>query len=167
MLVNRHQAAVGRAVIRMLGPGDDADDVAQETFIRFHRALAEFRGDAELGTYLTRIAINLSLNALRRRKWQLRRFVRRDIAATDSIQEPHVLPSEDVLTLERRAQLENALGKLNDEQRAVVVLRMLEEYSTRETAEMLRVPEGTVMSRLTRALANMQHHLRDSGLEAE
>jgi RNA polymerase sigma factor (sigma-70 family) len=62
-----HQLGGTRADV-MLGPGDDADDVGQETFIRFHRALGTFRGEASVKSYLTRIAINLSLNALKRRR---------------------------------------------------------------------------------------------------
>src|SRR5215471_4692206 len=67
-LVTRHESAVARTATAMLGPGDDADDVGQETFIRLFRALPRFRGDAELRTYLTRIAVNLACDALERRR---------------------------------------------------------------------------------------------------
>src|ERR1043165_1196525 len=67
-LVARHESAVARTVTAMLGPGDDADDVGQETFVRFFKALPRFRGDAEVRTYLTRIAMNLACDALTRRK---------------------------------------------------------------------------------------------------
>ena len=63
-LVERSERVVASTGIGMLGPGDDADDVGQETFVQFHRALDRFRGDATLKTYLVRIAMNLSLNAL-------------------------------------------------------------------------------------------------------
>lgn len=78
-LIRRYQPQVERIVVSMLGAGDDAEDAAQETFIRLHRSLEGFRGEAALGTWVSRIAINLSLNALRRRRWQLSRFVRRDL----------------------------------------------------------------------------------------
>ena len=74
-IVERYQEAVARTVIGMLGPGDEADDVGQETFIRLHGSLNRFRGDAGLKTYLTKIAMNLSLNALKRRKRQRGRLV--------------------------------------------------------------------------------------------
>ena len=67
-LVDRYESRVAATVVGMLGPGPDAEDVGQETFIRFHAALGRFRGEAALGTYLTRIAINLSLNASKRRQ---------------------------------------------------------------------------------------------------
>src|SRR4051812_20075618 len=60
-LVERYEPAVASVVVGMLGAGDDADDVGQETFIRFYRALGSFRGEASLKTYLRRIAMNLSL----------------------------------------------------------------------------------------------------------
>src|SRR6266700_3273801 len=68
VLVTRHESAVARTVTAMLGPGDDADDVGQETFVRFFGTLRRFRGDAEVRTYLTRIAVNLSCDALERRR---------------------------------------------------------------------------------------------------
>src|ERR671921_681017 len=78
VLVDRYERPVAATVIGMLGPGDDADDVGQETFIRFHRALGSFRGESSLKTYLVHIAMNLSLNALKRRRRSLLRFVSRE-----------------------------------------------------------------------------------------
>ena len=69
-LVERYESQVAATVVGMLGPGDEADDVGQETFVRFYQALSKFRGEAALGTYLTRIAMNLSLNAIKRRQRQ-------------------------------------------------------------------------------------------------
>ena len=70
-LVGRYERRIATTVIGMLGHCAEADDVGQETFIRFYRALHSFRGESSVGSYLTRIAINLSLNELKRRK---RRF---------------------------------------------------------------------------------------------
>jgi hypothetical protein len=67
-LVERYENKIARTVIAMLGDSAEADDVGQETFIRFYRSLDSFREESALGTYLTRIAINLSLNELKRRK---------------------------------------------------------------------------------------------------
>ncbi|MEO0471948.1 MAG: sigma-70 family RNA polymerase sigma factor, partial [Bacteroidota bacterium] len=70
LLVERYQAQVAATVIGMLGKGQEAEDVGQEVFIRFYRSLAQFQAKSALGTYLTRIAINLSLNAIKKRKRQ-------------------------------------------------------------------------------------------------
>ncbi len=69
-LVERHEQLVRSTVVGMLGAGPDAEDVAQEVFIRFFRSLVNFRGEAKLSTYLCRIAINLSINALKSRQRQ-------------------------------------------------------------------------------------------------
>lgn len=157
-IVERYQGAVASVVIGMLGPGDDADDVGQETFVRLHRALDQFRGDAQLSTYLRRIAMNLSLNALkRRRRWRLR-FVSRDQSA-EPLPEPPV-PAYDAEDAERRDVVRAAVAKLAEPHRAVVVLRLLDERSTREAAEILGLPQGTVMSRLSRGMAELERLLK-------
>ncbi|MEO7997729.1 MAG: sigma-70 family RNA polymerase sigma factor, partial [Gemmatimonadaceae bacterium] len=71
-IVRTHSPAVAAIITSMLGPGDDADDAGQETFIRLMRALRTFRGDASIRTFVTRIAMNVSLDALARRKRNLR-----------------------------------------------------------------------------------------------
>jgi RNA polymerase sigma-70 factor, ECF subfamily len=156
-LVERYQGVVAAVVIGMLGPGDDADDVGQETFIRFHAALGQFRGDAQLGTYLRRIAMNLSLNALKRRRRLGLRFVSRDQTSAP-LPEPAV-EAHDVADAERRDVVRAAVAQLGEKHRSVVVLRLLDGLSTNETAEVLKVPPGTVMSRLTRAMAELERLL--------
>ncbi|HEX7051855.1 MAG TPA: sigma-70 family RNA polymerase sigma factor [Longimicrobiales bacterium] len=158
LLVERYEPVVASTVIGMLGPGDEADDVGQETFIRFYRSLDRFRGEASLATYLRRIAMNLSLNALERRRRWLRRFVSRDRVAA-----PLPEPGEDgeavIEARERQALVRAALDRLGPKHRPVVVLRMIDGCSTRETAEILGIPEGTVLSRLARALERIERDL--------
>lgn len=152
-LVVRYEGVVAATVIGMLGRGADADDVGQETFIRFYGALERFRGESSLKTYLVRIAMNLSLNALHRRRRGLQRFVSRD--EQRSLPEPSIEPTtlEDE---ERREVVRAAIMRLTPNHRAVVVLRMLQSLSTRETAHALGVPEGTVLSRLSRAMKELE-----------
>lgn len=159
LLVERYEGVVATTVIGMLGPGDEAEDVGQETFIRFHRALDRFRGESSLTTYLTRIAINLSLTAIRRRKRWSDRFKGSTMAAA------RVSSTDDPETeLDRRMRAEwlrGGIDRLSAEHRAVVVLRMIDGFSTRETSGILGVPEGTVMSRLARAMERLESHLRE------
>lgn len=159
LLVLRHEGAVAAAVIGILGPGDEADDVGQETFIRFYRAMGSFRGDSSLRTYLTRIAVNLSLNAARRRSRWFGRHVSRD-DREQLMAEPAGDARDDVEASERERLVSEAIGRLSDQHRAIVTLRMIEGYSTQETADMLGIPEGTVMSRLYRALGRLEADLR-------
>ena len=77
-IVERYESLVAATVISMLGPGAEADDVGQETFIRFYNHQDQFRGEASPGTYLTRIAINQSLKALRTRTRRDGRLLSRD-----------------------------------------------------------------------------------------
>lgn len=153
VLVERHQAAVARTVFGMLGAGDDADDVGQETFVRFHGALASFRGESSVRTYLVRIAMSCALNTLRSQKRRELRFVSDDDALAAAVDPaPPGLSADDGQAERIRA----ALDRLNPEHRAVVVLRLLEERSTKETAEILQIPDGTVLSRLSRAVKQLR-----------
>lgn len=157
-LVERYEGRVASTVIGMLGPGDEAEDVGQETFIRLYRSLDRFRGDASLGTYLTRIAINLSLTALKRRKRFRARFVSRDDDGR-ATPEPGVDPEPAIERKEVGHRVRKAVDELSPDHRAVVVLRMIDGYSTREAARILGVPAGTVMSRLARALERLEEKM--------
>jgi RNA polymerase sigma-70 factor (ECF subfamily) len=156
-LVRRYEPKVAAAVIGMVGHSDEADDIGQETFIRFYHALNSFRGDSSIGTYITRIAMNLSLNALRRR--ERRRFLFKYI---DTENEQHQPAAENEAgRLEESEVLRSALQQLSPKHRAVVVLRLVQGYSTVETARLLRIPVGTVLSRLQRAQKKLQILLQD------
>ncbi len=163
ILIERYEPQVAAVVVGMLGRGDEADDVGQETFVRFYQSLDKFRGDAALGTYLTRIAINLSLNALARRKRQRLRFWSRDDEQARPA-EPSVDGRDEQTTHERAQAVQAALNQLKPAFRAVVVLRMIEGYSTKETAALLEIAEGTVLSRLARGMKKLATLLKDEDL---
>lgn len=157
-LVRGHEAAVASVVTAMVGAGDDADDVGQETFVRLLRALPRFRGDASVRTYVTRIAMNASLDLLARRRRQATwlRMTGKSGDAASQLVDTSANQADDVERRERVLLVRNAIDALDEKHKAVVVLRMLDERSTREVAELLEIPEGTVMSRLTRALAKLK-----------
>lgn len=155
MLVERYEGRVASTVLGMLGDGDEAEDVGQETFTRFYRALHSFRSESSLGTYLTRIAMNASLTALKRRQSWRSRFIRQPEVDVEPVRDAR----DDVAELGRREAVRRAIGRLTSEHRAVVILRMIEGFSTRETAEILGVPPGTVMSRLARAMRRLEQEL--------
>jgi RNA polymerase sigma-70 factor (ECF subfamily) len=152
LIVSRYQEQIARTVKGMLGETDGADDVGQETFIRFYRSLKKYRGDAALGTYLSRIAINLSLNELNKRKKVISLFKKdKDDRAGEVL-----YPVNEPERKDTKEMVDKALQKLDPGQRSVVVLRLLQGYSTKETAEILDVPLGTVLSRLSRAQKNLK-----------
>lgn len=156
-LVERHQQRVRKTVIGMLGQQAAADDVAQEVFIRFYNALNDFKGEAKLETYLTRIAINLSLNELKRRQKHQKRFLffQRDDQNLQ-IEDRNANPGN----FDTKEMIQKALQKLEPEFRSVVVLRLIEGYSVKEAAEILELPQGTIASRLARGQKKLQTVLK-------
>ncbi|MCH7658314.1 MAG: sigma-70 family RNA polymerase sigma factor [Bacteroidetes bacterium] len=157
-LVGRYEQQVANTVKGMLGDNAAAEDVGQETFIRFYRSLEKFRGDSALGTYITRIAINLSLNEIKKQKKVISLFHRKNVDDVKEIDLPDQRNRES--ESESKDLVDKALQNLKPEFRMVVVLRMLQGYSTKEAASILNVPIGTVLSRLARAQKNLRRILK-------
>lgn len=166
LLVERYEPVVASTVTGMLGPGDDAEDVGQETFIRFYRSLHRFREESSVKTYLRKIAMNLALNALRRRNRFRLRFLSRDRPG-EALDEPSVEGGAELDAAEVRTLVQGAIARLGPRHRPVVVLRMIDGCSTRETAEILGIPEGTVLSRLARAMKTLEAHLAPYVVESK
>ena len=147
-IVTRYQKMVARTVKGMLGDSVFAEDIGQEVFIKLYYSLSEFRGEAKLSTYIQKIAVNLTLNEIKRRK---RFFTLFSQKAND---EMYAFEIADQDTEERREASEivnKALMAMDPKFRIIVTMRMLQGYSTKETAEILNLPIGTVLSRLSRA----------------
>ena len=155
-MVEAHEGLVRSTVAGMLGDTAEADDVAQEVFIRFYKALENFRGDAQVGTYLSRIAINLSINELKRRQRRNRWFsvIRKEDGAS-GVEDGSMNPGRQ----DMRDTLHKALQVLEPDFRSVVVLRLIDGYSVKETAEILGLPQGTVASRLARGQQKLREIL--------
>lgn len=164
ILVERYQDSIVHTVTGMLGETQEVDDTVQEVFIRFHAALSTFRAEASVKTFLTRIAINRSLDILRRRK--RRYLVSWDKEVSGDIESPDANPDESVIESEERLRLRRMVDRLSPRHRAVVVLRIIDGLSTKETAEVLAIPYGTVLSRLKRALTKLKEHLGDEFVAA-
>lgn len=155
-LVRRYQDRLYNMVAHTIGCAVEAEDVVQDTFVQAYTKLASFRQDSHFYTWLYRIAVNSAIS--RRRK-------KRPVLSVDQQQE--TIGSEpmdsgespgDRLEREERAdQLHTALDQLNEEHRAILVLREMEGFCYEEIADILEMPIGTVRSRLHRA----RSHLRD------
>jgi RNA polymerase sigma-70 factor (ECF subfamily) len=154
-LVKKYEPQVAATVIGMLGHVPEAEDVGQETFVRFYRSLNKFRGEASVGTYLTRIAINLCLNETKKRKRQ------RNLFSSQSSEGIENLPDTHSETNQREAAkiVTWGLQKLPAKFKAVLVLRLIDGYSTEETAGILKLPVGTVLSRLARGQQKLREIL--------
>ncbi len=162
-LVVRHQRKVYAVALGIVRDPDQAWDVAQDTFIRVHEHLAEFREDAAFPAWLRRITARLAIDTLRRE----RPSRRNDVADVPEpvLQEaaPGVLatalgtnPQETVLRRELSGRIEEALAQLPDLHRTILVLREVDGLSYEELARELDIPKGTVMSRLFHARRKMQ-----------
>jgi RNA polymerase sigma-70 factor (ECF subfamily) len=155
-LVRTQQHRVYGLALRMLGNAAEAQDVAQEAFLRAHRGLAEFRGDARLSTWLYAIVSRLCLNRLAGSERRLARHGEETLARL-----PDTGPGPDQ-ALERgelEEALHRAIAELPDERRIVVVLRDVEGLAYEEIAEVLELPVGTVRSRLHRARLDLKEKL--------
>jgi RNA polymerase sigma-70 factor, ECF subfamily len=155
-LVRTHQHRIYALALRMLGNAAEAQDVAQEAFLRAHRGLAEFRGEARLSTWLYAIASRLCLNRLAGSERRLTRHGEETLTRL-----PDGRPGPDQ-TLERgeiEEALHRAIGELVEERRIVVILRDVEGLAYEEIAEALELPVGTVRSRLHRARLDLKEKL--------
>lgn len=153
-LYDRHAPRVYAVVRRIAADDATAEDYAQEAWIKAIRALSDFRGDARFSSWLHRIAVNAALQGVRKAKTRRRRRVPM----------PETLPVEparrDALLRER---LEEAVERLPEGMRTVLVLHDVEGYTHAEIGEMLDVATGTSKSQLYKARAKMRELLRVDG----
>jgi RNA polymerase sigma-70 factor (ECF subfamily) len=152
-IVNRYQKMVARTVKGMLGDSVFAEDIGQEVFIKLYYSLSEFRGEAKLSTYIQKIAINLTLNEIKRRKRFFSMFSQK---GNNEMYEYEVADFDSEEKRDASEIVNKALMKLEPKFRIIVAMRMLQGYSTKETAEILDLPLGTVLSRLSRAQGQLK-----------
>jgi len=155
ILIRTLEPRIATVVKRMLGDCPEAEDVGQETFVRLYKSIHQFRGDAEIETYVTRIAINLSLNELKRRNRRSLIFVNHETTEFEN----HSSGSDDLKNEEISSMINFGLSKLKPQFKSVVILRLVSGYSVKETAEILNIAQGTVLSRLARAQRKLKEIL--------
>lgn len=151
LLVERHRRTVYNVCYRFSGNHADASDLAQDTFVRAHRGLSAFRGDAAVSTWLYRIAVNVCLNhgAVKR-------------PPLDAIDGHHLVdqgaeaPDRRVLREERAARVRSAIGQLPPKQRLTVILRTYHDLTHEQIATMLGSSVGTVKANFFHALRNLR-----------
>jgi RNA polymerase sigma-70 factor (ECF subfamily) len=147
-IVIRYQNMVAKTVKSMLGDSVLSEDIGQEVFIKLYGSLSNFRGEAKLSTYIQKIAINFTLNEIKRRK---RFFLMFSQKGNNEMSDFELSGNDIEEEREAKEIVNKALVNLDPKFRVIVVMRMLHGYSTKETAEILELPLGTVLSRLSRA----------------
>jgi RNA polymerase sigma-70 factor, ECF subfamily len=155
-IVTRYQRMVARTVKGMLGDSVFAEDIGQEVFIKLFNSLQEFRGESKLSTYIQKIAVNLALNEIKRRKRFFSMFSQK---ANNEMFEFEVADSDTEERKEASEIVNKALLAMDPKFRIILTMRMLQGYSTKETAEILDLPLGTVLSRLSRAQEQLRNIL--------
>ena len=155
-LVRSYQHRVFGVALRMLGSRAEAEDIAQEVFLRAHRALRDFRGEARLSTWLYGVASNLCLNRLASAE---RKRMRHDEEALMRAPSDTADATAAMERSELEAALRQAIAELPEERRIVVVLRDLEGLSYEEIAQALAVELNTVRSRLHRARLDLKNKM--------
>jgi len=161
-LVRRHERRVFSLVLRMLGSREEAEDVAQEAFLALHRHGHRFRGEARFSTFVYRVAANAALNrrrSLGRRRAREAALSHRQDAGDDLPSAPRD-PEDSASGGEIQVRVQAALLGLPKDLRLAVVLYDIEGQSYGEIAQVLRIPEGTVKSRIHRARTALRDRLK-------
>ncbi|HEU4672874.1 MAG TPA: sigma-70 family RNA polymerase sigma factor [Candidatus Limnocylindrales bacterium] len=158
-LVRRHQQLAVRTAYLASGGADDAEDAAQEAFVKAYRALERFRPGSPFRPWLLRIVANEARN--RRRSASRRTGLA--LRAAEDRRAPDAAPSPEaaVLDHEARTALLRAVESLGADERDVVTARYLLDLPEADAAEMLGIPRGTVKSRLARALGHLRERLAE------
>jgi RNA polymerase sigma-70 factor (ECF subfamily) len=158
-LVRRHQRAAIRAAAVAAGNASDAEDAAQEGFVKAYDAIGRFRAGAPFRPWLLRIVTNAARNRQRTAQRQRALAVRAGSLAVV----PQDSPADLVGAAEDRSRLVAALGRLDDRDRLILAYRWFEDLSEAEIATAVGCRRGTVKSRLSRAMARLRVEMDDGG----
>jgi RNA polymerase sigma-70 factor (ECF subfamily) len=157
-LVQRHQKPIFNLLYRWLGDMDEAADAAQEVFLAAYRAIQEFRGDALFSTWLYRIAVNQAMNRRKRLAADQSRRAALEQNESEELRDPLAdlphpgpNPAQEAEQKEIHAHVQQGLNTLQEEEALIILLHDFQGLSYEEIARILKVPVGTVKSRLHRA----------------
>jgi RNA polymerase sigma-70 factor (ECF subfamily) len=155
--MRRYQERVYWVARRIVGSHDDADDIVQETFVKAYLALGEFRGDSSFFTWIYRIAVNLSLNALRKR--QVLNYLHESELLSRILPSPDD-PGKDLENSEIESALHRAVATLPEKQKAVFVMRYFDEMTYEEIGRVLKTSVGGLKANYFHALRKVREYMR-------
>ncbi len=172
VLVERYQSRVFAIAFEIVRSHEDAEDIAQESFVKAYFSLASFKGDSSFFTWIYRIVHNMSLDVRRKLarrgggtmeydEVKVAQAGDTNISSGISMGAQSVGPLEEAVNKEKAGLLQKALHEISDEHRAVVVLREIDGLSYDEIAKVTGVSKGTVMSRLFYARKRLQQVLHE------
>lgn len=164
-LVKEHTGKIVGLAWRLVGQREEAEDIAQEAFLRLHRSLPDFRGDSRIGTWLYRTTTRLSIDYLRRERIKRRVFFfRQDNDSPDPVElasDHRQNPGREFQSQEAMRSLRKSLNKLSSRQQVIFTLRHYEGLPLKEIAEHLGLRTGTVKAHLHRAITQLRKDLDD------
>ncbi len=167
-LVEKYQKKMLNLAYRMTGDYEEACEVVQEAFLSAYRAIKQFRGEARFATWLYGITINQAKNRIK----QIQSRSHHEMVSLDDPVETenrrltHDAPSDEVSIVEQlekkdiQVKVQQCINSLDDEHREVLILRDIQGFSYEEIRDILKIPDGTVKSRLFRARDAMKHCLK-------
>ncbi|MGD6819200.1 RNA polymerase sigma factor SigW [Metabacillus sp. 84] len=163
-IVDIYKDKIYHLCYRMLGNSHEAEDIAQEAFIRAYVNIHRYDLDKKFSTWLYRIATNLSIDRIRKKKPDY--YLDAEIGGTDGltmysqVAADIALPEEEVETLELQEMIQKEILKLPEKYRSVIVLKYIDELSILEISEILEIPAGTVKTRIHRGREALRKQLR-------
>ena len=157
-LIRKYQDRLYNGMVQVLRNEVEAEDVVQEAFILAFTKLSSFHGNSAFFTWLYRIAYNVAITRLRRKKPTVS-LENRDRETQLQLPSDQPAPDEGLHKAEQAQQLMDALGRLSEEHRSILVLREMEEMDYEAISEILDLPIGTVRSRLHRARSQLKYQL--------
>lgn len=166
-LVRQYEKPVYNLALRMVRNPEDAQDLAQEAFLRAWRGLGQFQFESAFSTWLYRLTSNVCIDFLRRQKKQVQSSLtvcdEEEQARELSVPDPAPLPEERAIANEQRALVRQAMDQLETEHRQILTLRVIQGLSYQEIGQILELKEGTVKSRLARAREKIRQQLERNG----
>lgn len=165
-LVDRYKNSVYSICLRMVGNRQEAEDLSQEAFIRAYNNISKFDSDRKFSTWLFRIATNLSIDSLRRKKPSV--SLDAEIPGTEGLALNTLLPGntvppdEQIIKAETEQWIQKEIGTLPDKYRSAVILKYVEDLSLREISEIMNLPVGTVKTRVHRGREMLRKNLKES-----
>ena len=157
-LIQKYQDRLYNSMVQILRNESEAEDVVQDAFVLAFTKLASFKGKSAFFTWLYRIAYNVAITRMRRRKPNVSIDGKEESARLD-FPDTGPAPEDRLEQQEQAKQLNKALGRLSPDHRAILILRELEELDYDAISEVLDLPIGTVRSRLHRARGHLREHL--------
>jgi len=165
-IVSIHQERVYSTCYRFLRSREDAQDISQEVFIQVYKSMDDFRGDAQLSTWIYRIAVTKSLDYLRRQNRKRRLGSVKALLGIGSDEHEIDVPSDstpegDLMQAEQSRMLAWAVAKLPENQRVAITLNNYEDYSNQEVADIMQTSVSAVEGLLHRGRKNLKRHLTE------